>query len=265
MKKFNTILAVAAVALTSVFGFASCEQDDDFDYMPTKTTTLAQDTVRGTRGEIKAPQDPTDPFRGGLTYHFGDKVTKKISNYGNAEFVCISDKAPYYFIHVSSKKYSMSEKDAMSYSQTGYAATTDKLKEVAKEIQPRIFSWIKNYECKYISGLFGWGTEGYLYTWKTADIMNAANTLSNYIPAFTANTEKTSKSSFIITSEEFWISNSHDYPYACIEWNLYGDVQMDGRMCDSPNNNVDIEDAHHWSYASPCLGHRFFFIAKTND
>lgn len=30
MKKFNTILAIAAVALTSVFGFTSCEKSDPF-------------------------------------------------------------------------------------------------------------------------------------------------------------------------------------------------------------------------------------------
>ncbi len=30
MKKFNTILAIAAVALTSIFGFTSCEKDDPF-------------------------------------------------------------------------------------------------------------------------------------------------------------------------------------------------------------------------------------------
>ena len=29
MKKFNTILAIAAVALTSVFGFTSCDKNDD--------------------------------------------------------------------------------------------------------------------------------------------------------------------------------------------------------------------------------------------
>ena len=31
MKKFNAILAIATVALTSVFGFTSCQQDDAFD------------------------------------------------------------------------------------------------------------------------------------------------------------------------------------------------------------------------------------------
>ena len=35
MKKFNSTLAIAAIALTSVFGFTSCDKNDDvFDYNP---------------------------------------------------------------------------------------------------------------------------------------------------------------------------------------------------------------------------------------
>ncbi len=228
--------------------------------MPAKTTTLAQDTIRGTRGEIRGPQLPNDPFRGGLTYHFGDKVTKNISNYGDAEFVCISDKAPYYFIHVSSKKYSMSEKDAMHYSQTGYAATTDLLKVVAKEIQPHIFDMIDNYNCLH-------DEDGYdFYCWNTADITNAAKVLSQYIPVNDPNYQfNDDTDQFTFTSEEFWVSNSHDYPYAQITWNNHGCVRKGESKSSSSFNSVEVDDAHHWSYASPCGGHRFFFIAKTND
>ena len=40
MKKFNSILAIAAVALTSVFGFSSCEKED----IPTPTPEPEQET-----------------------------------------------------------------------------------------------------------------------------------------------------------------------------------------------------------------------------
>ncbi len=51
MKKFNSILAIAAVALTSVFGFTSC-QDDSADFMQTSQNEKYSTAVGGMQDSI---------------------------------------------------------------------------------------------------------------------------------------------------------------------------------------------------------------------
>jgi len=255
MKKFNTILAVAAVALTSVFGFASCEQDDDFDYMPAKTTTLAQDTIRGTRGEIKAPQDPKDPFRGGITYHMGDKVTKNLSYYGDAEFVCISNSAPYYFIHVSKNDYSMSEKDKLHYSSSPYAVSVSMLNEIGEQL----IKW--NMEKLGEGQRYYYEEDCCQIHWKKDVVKKVANELTSIIPnAKYLIDDMDDICYFDYWTEEFWVNENHDYPYASLYVNMVGDI-IDGQN----RSNTFTRDSYHWSYASPCLGHHMIYCAKVNN
>jgi len=272
MKKLNNIFPIAAVAVTSVFGFASCDKDDGFD-------NQYDNTSLATRSGIQDP-NTSDPFRGGVTYHFGEKVMKNIDNYGMAEWTCISDQAPYYFIHVSDKKYSMSEKDDMHYAQSEYAATKEKLEEVGKLMLPHIVQWTPIYGSS--------GTDIKSYTWIKKDIDKMANNdLSKFIPIVETSTNtqiqintkekegihitgvsiKCSRSGdvFDVKSEEFWIANSHDYPYADIKWKVNGNkMPASLNIWEHPDNKVVVDDAHHWSYSSPCGGHRFFFIKKVD-
>lgn len=269
MKKLNINLTIVIIAATTVFGFTSCNKDDCLDDLPFNKT---DNNPALTRTAIQDPNIP-DPFRGGVTYHFGDKVMKNIDNYGMAEWTCISDQAPYYFIHVSDKKYSMSEKDNMHYAQSEYAATKEKLEEVGKLMVPHIVQWTPIFES--IENKHS-GTKSYRWLEKDVDNM-AKNELSKFIPIVETNTNSTitisnnnitysrSGDCVGILSEEFWIVNSHDYPYAVILWKVYGNnIPATQNIWEHPENSIIANDAHHWSYASPCNGHRYFFIKKVD-
>ena len=74
MKKFNSTLAIAAIALTSVLGFTSCDKSDDpISQIP---TPQVQQQVQQTQPQGQAEQNQTvenDPYDGFLgTWHGTD-------------------------------------------------------------------------------------------------------------------------------------------------------------------------------------------------
>ena len=81
MKKFNSILAIAAVALTSVFGFTSCDKNDDMLNQP--GTTMDQP---GDNGGIK-----DTPAQSNSTYNYILFANDNVLNLGDVKVTVEQD------------------------------------------------------------------------------------------------------------------------------------------------------------------------------
>lgn len=210
-------------------------------------------------------------------HHFGDTKTIDIKNYGPALFTCISNSAPYYFVHVSNTKYSMEAHDKMHYAQMKYAANLATMKNLANalanEMNEKIgaptelvfpLQYIKRWnvdEAQNVYRLYA-TILGEYEGQSTFSIANPLTNIGGILEQYIEYEYKT---------PEFWtMYNNHDYPYSSITVGLrsYGfsaNSSQEAANTTPKHEGVgSVDESYHWSYASPCDGHQFLFVVVEN-
>lgn len=183
-------------ALFSIAGFTSCNNDDDF--ASSYDDTMIEMASNSTNDTVSCPENLPE------NHHIGATITKKVRNYGdNVVFTCISNKAPYYFVHTSEREYSAKEMNEMDYQHNSMAVDKDTLNAIAMATCDYGRSFLE----KTVHNSFWNKTE-----WNVDD-NGFAEGMCNVFGTGNAISEGTTIVS--VTSKLFWIRNSdHGYPYA---------------------------------------------------